>query len=81
MAKAGTATRDDDPKYMPPEDYRIEVACTRDPTLAGYVTPLEEMERTPRVTHNPVLPVGPPIRLPDGHILIPAGSVPPPEKR
>lgn len=72
---------DDDPKYMPPEDYRIEVACTRDPTLAGYVTPLEEMERTPRVTHNPVLPVGPPIRLPDGRILLPAGSVPPPEKR
>lgn len=72
---------DDDPKYKPPEDYRIEVTCTRDPTLAGYVTPLEAMERTPRVTHNPVLPVGPPIRLPDGRILLPAGSVPSPEKR
>lgn len=70
---------DDDPKYKPPEDYRIEVACTHDPTLAGYVTPLEEMERQPKVMRWEPLPVGPPTHLPDGRVLVPAGSVPPPD--
>ena len=71
----------DDPSYKPPEDYRIEVACTHDSTLASYVTPLEEMERQPRVIHRAPLPSGPPIRLPDGRILVPAGSMPSPDKR
>lgn len=69
---------DDDPSYQPPEDFRIEVACTHDPTLAGYVTPLEEMERTPRVQRLAPPPGGAPIRLPDGRILVPVGSLPPP---
>lgn len=72
---------DDEPSYTPPEDYRIEVACTHDPTLAGYVTPLEEMERPPRVMRRAPLPAGPPIRLPDGRVLVPAGSVPPPDAK
>ena len=72
---------DDDPKYIPPEDYRIEVACAHDPTLADYVTPLEKMERAPRVIRHGLPPGGPPIRLPDGRVLVPAGSVLPPDTK
>jgi hypothetical protein len=70
---------DDEPAPPPPEDFSIDVACTHDSTLAGYVTPLEEMERAPRVIRHSAPPQGGNIRLPDGRILVPAGSVPPPE--
>ncbi len=70
---------DDEPSPPPPEDFRIEVACTHDPTLAGYVTPQDEMEREPRVIRLPAPSGTGNIRLPDGRILVPAGSVPPPD--
>ena len=71
---------DDEPSPPPPEDFRIDVACTHDPTLAGFVTPLEEMEHAPRVIRYSTPPGSGKIRLPDGRILVPAGSVPPPDR-